>query len=218
MRVDEVLALAAAVRRETPREAPSRLHVLGVEALAARPVRTLSPAEVRAVALAEAATSEVVKVILVEEPLLAIDPRAAGRVAQVLRDRARDGCSVVVATGSVRDASDIADDLVALRVGAVVAQKTCAEALVSGTGEAHVRVVLQNPRDAGALIAALAKGGHVNAVERDEGLVALVGSDASALAQAAGEAAILAEVELAELRVDPPGTPYPVGPAARGTS
>jgi len=51
-------------------------------------------------------------------------------------------------------------------------------------------------------------------IERDEGSVRLRGRDATALAQAAGRAAVEAGVDIAELRIDPPAPPVPRAAAA----
>lgn len=80
MRVHEVMALAAVLRGEAAAPTVERLAALGLEALALRRVRSLTLEERRAVALAEALTSTVVRVLLLEEPLVAVDPRAAARV------------------------------------------------------------------------------------------------------------------------------------------
>jgi ABC-type multidrug transport system ATPase subunit len=214
MRVREVLALAAAVRREPARDEARRLATLGVEALVDRTVRSLSRSEARAVALVEAVTSANVRVLLLEDPLVAIDARAMGRVTEALRARARDGCVVVVTTGSMRDAGELADDLVTLRGSALAGRAASIDAIAaSGTsgpeaGGARLRVVL---RDAGAaaafvaaLAAALARDMDVESVERDEAAVRLRGPDAMALARAAGRAAVDAGVDVAELRLDVP--------------
>ncbi|HTB74855.1 MAG TPA: ATP-binding cassette domain-containing protein [Polyangiaceae bacterium] len=205
MRVREVLALAAAVRKEPPREVAERLAALGVETLADRKVASLSRPEARAVALAEAVTSSVVRVILVEEPLVTMDPRAAGRVSEALRGRGRDGCAVVVTTASLRDAGELADDWVGLRGGTFAGEAACVDTLVEASADgANLRVVLRHAGEVPALVAALAQESDVDAIERDEGSVRLRGRDATALARAAGRAAVEADVDIAELRIDGP--------------
>jgi ABC-type multidrug transport system ATPase subunit len=208
MRVREVMALAAAVRQEPARDEAKRLAILGIEALVDRKVHSLSRGEARAVALAEAVTSANVRVLLLDEPLVAIDARAVGRVTEALRARARDGCVVVVATGSMRDAGELADDLVMLRAGAIVGQGACADVLAASgahvAGGAHLRVILQDAGGAAALIAALADEIDVEGVDRDAASVRLRGRDATVLARAAGRAAVDAGVDVAELRVDVP--------------
>jgi ABC-2 type transport system ATP-binding protein len=205
MRVREALALAAALRKEPSREIAERLAALGVETLADRRVGSLSRPEARAVALAEAVTSSVVRVILVEEPLVAMDPRAGGRVPETLRRRGRDGCAVVVTTVSLRDAGELADDWVGLRGGTFAGEAACVDTLVELPADgANLRVVLRNPGEVTALVAALAQESDVDAIERDQGSVRLRGRDATALARAAGRAAVEADVDIAELRIDGP--------------
>jgi ABC-type multidrug transport system ATPase subunit len=154
-------------------------------------------------------------VLLVEEPLLAVDPRAAGLVARALQTRAAEGRAVVVATGSMPDACELADDAVTLRGGRVVARTACAEALFGpGADGAQLRVVLRDFAQAPALVAALAGEAEVEAVQRDQGAVQLRGRDATSLARAAGHAALEAGVDLVELRIEgaiPP--PAPAGEA-----
>jgi ABC-2 type transport system ATP-binding protein len=213
----EVLALAAAIRGEPTGDGAARLAALGVEDLLDREVRSLSRAEARAVALAEAVTSTRVRVLLVEEPLVAIDPRAASRAPEALRGRGRAGCAVVVTTGSMRDASELADDLLFLRAGAVAAQDAFANALVgTWTDGAHLRVIAPSAADAQAFVAKLSYGGDVEAFERDEGSVRMRGPDAAALARAAGQAAVEADVDIVELRFDPP--PLRAGRAPSGAN
>jgi ABC-type multidrug transport system ATPase subunit len=219
MRVHEALDLAAAVRKETRRDAADRLAVLGVETLADRTVRSLSRGEARAVALAEALTSTTVRVLLLEEPLVAMDPRAAGRVPEALRGRGRDGCAVVVTTVSMRDAAEVSDDWVALRAGALVGQAACIDTLVEAAPDgANLRVIPKHAGEVTALVAALAQESDVDAIERDGGSVRLRGRDATALARAAGHAAIEADVEIVELRFDPPTARSASALTAGGTS
>ena len=212
MRVREALALAAGIRREAARDVESRLRVLGVETLSDRRVASLSRAEARAIALAEAVTSPTVCVLLVEEPLLAMDPRAVGRVSEALRRRGRDGCTVIMTTASMRDAGELADDWVALRGGAIVKGGACVDVLAAAAPEgANLRVVLRDAGEVSALVAALARESDVAAIERDEGAVRLRGWDAAALARAAGRAAVEADVDIAELRIDLPPAPAVAG-------
>jgi ABC-2 type transport system ATP-binding protein len=220
MRVREALSIAASVRKEPPRDEGKRLATLGIEGLLERAVRTLSCGEARAVAMAEALTSSTVRVLLLEDPLVAIDPRAAGRVTEALRARARDGCAVVLTTGSMRDAGELADDLVTLRGGSIVGQGACVDVIAASgasgahvTGGARLRVILRDPASAAAFVAALAREVDVESIERDEGAVRLRGQDATTLARAAGRAAVEAGVDIAELRIDVP-TGVPVAPSA----
>jgi ABC-type multidrug transport system ATPase subunit len=207
LRVDEVLALAAAVRGEPARTATERLSVLGLEALAQRPVRSLSRGEARGVALAEAVTSSRVRVLVVEEPLSATDPRAASRISQVLRDKSRSGCVIVFSTASLRDAGEIADDYVLIRRGVLAGRTTSLHALAGfAPGGARLVVVARDVAGARAMVAALAedKDGDVAAVEQEASTVRVRGPDPIALARAAARAAVNADVDVLEMRIEPP--------------
>ncbi len=202
LRVDETLRLASVLRREEQQDPTARLRVLGVEALAPRLSRTLSLEEARAVALVEATTSTSVRVLLVEEPLVALDARATARLPEVLRARAQNGCAMIVATASVRDAAELADDYLMLRHGAIVGRASSPEGLV-GFSQAGIRlrIVVDSPR---ALLAALGREGAVEALARNETGLVVRGRDALDLARAAGRAIVASGVEVTEMRFEVP--------------
>jgi len=202
LRVGEVLAVAASLRGEPPIDPLGRLATLGLEALVARPARTLSPEETRAVALVEALTSTRVRVMLLEEPLAGLDSRVTTRLPDLLRARARGGCTVLVATASVRDASDLADDHVLLRGGMVAGRAGSLDELAGFSPEgARIRVVTT---DARALLAAVAREEAVEAVGRRDASVVVRGRDTVALAAAVGRAIVAGSVSVTELRVELP--------------
>jgi len=202
LRVGEALTVAARVRGEPARDPAERLAALGIEALAPRRVRGLSPEERRAVALAEAVTSTSVRVLLLHEPRVGIDPRAEPRVADALRARARDGATVLVATASVREAGELADDMLVLRAGAVVGHAASIEALAGGARDAaRLVVVCSDPR---ALLATLAREAEVEALARRDGSVVARGRDPVALAKAGARAILEAGVDVAEMRIEAP--------------
>jgi ABC-type multidrug transport system ATPase subunit len=208
MRVAEVLEIAAVIRGDPPQNAAERLGALGIQPLATRSVETLSREEARAVAIAEAVTSRGVRVLLIEEPLVSLDPRAASRLPEVLRARSLAGTAVVVATASVRDAQELADDCVVLRAGAVVGRAPSLDlfAGLSGTSGtpgdgARLRIWSSDPR---ALAAALAREERVEAVARRDASVTVRGRDPVELARAAGRAVVASGVALREIRVETP--------------
>jgi ABC-2 type transport system ATP-binding protein len=201
MTVREALELAAAIRGDgTPAPAAERLAVLGVESLASRSVLGLSLEEARAVALAEALTAPGVRVILVEEPRVAIDPRAAVLMPERMRARAAAGCAVVVATASMRDAATLGDDHLFLTAARPPAM-------------ARLRIVTRDPA---ALVAAIAREPAVEGVSRQDaprsgngapaagtlGVVVARGPDASALAHAVGRAVVASGADVVEMRQD----------------
>jgi ABC-2 type transport system ATP-binding protein len=201
--VDEVLDIAAEIRGDARQPAAERLAALGVESLARRPVRTLTRGESRAVALAEALTSSA-RVLLVEEPLVSLDPRAISRLPKALRSRANDGAAVVVSTASVRDAGEIGDHHLLLRGGVVVGEAASLAALAEFTPSGtRVRVTTNDPA---ALSAALAREAAVEAVARnlEHGSVVARGRGIAALADAVARAVVESGVEVSSMRFEPP--------------
>jgi len=215
LRVDEVCALAAALRGEPASPATARLAPLGLETLAARKARSLTPAETRAVVLALALSSQA-RVLLVEEPLAGLAPAAPARVAELLRARAAAGACVIVTTASVRDATRVADQLAVLTRGTFA---HLPPALAhTGPGGAKLRVVVRGSatRDAAPFVAELAAETAVASVETatfaaagalSAGAVSVVvtGSDLLTLARAVSAAAARAgaAVEAIESAVMP---------------
>lgn len=199
--VRETLAIAAAIRGDViaPDE---RLGALGIEATASRRVRSLAPEEKRAVAIAEALTSTVASVLLLDEPLVGVDPRAAARVPALIAARARDGACVVVATASPEDAAAIARSVHVFSRGALVRHDAAPHAVAALTGRpARLRAVAT---DAGALLAALATEPAAADLERHDGAIVVRGDDPAEIAAAIARAAVRAGVDLVELRLELP--------------
>jgi len=199
MRVDAVLRLAASIRGERLRDARGRLDSLGIGALATRAVRSLSREERRAVALAEAVTSEA-RLILVDEPLASIDPRAAAMACEALHARARAGACVVVATGSIRDARTLADDVLTFDRGVLVRRAPATDPLVlAGPRGASVRVVASDTK---RLAASLAGEEAVRDVSFEADVLVARGADAVAIAAALARAATRSRVTIESLVPD----------------
>jgi len=138
LRVAEVVELSAELRSEPTGKVGERLGLLGLAHLADRPVKSLSPGERRAVALAIALSSRA-PVLLLDEPLAALDPVAPSALVEAIRARAASA-AVVVTTASVRDATRIGDQLALLTQGAFThLPPSLAHA---GPGGARVRVVV----------------------------------------------------------------------------
>lgn len=202
--VDEALALASVVRGDSPRAAHERLSVLGLEALARRPVRSLSRGEARGVALTEGLTSSRVRVLVIEEPLSSSDARTASRIVTTLRDKGRSGCAIVVTTSSLRDAGELADDYVLMRAGALVGKATSAQTLASITPEgATLAVIARDATDARRLVATLASEAEIAGVELDANVVKVRAAEPVALARAVARAATGANINVIEIRREP---------------
>jgi len=199
LRVEESLAAAAEIRREPARDPAVRLEALGLGALARRTGRSLSRLEARAVALAEALTSSA-RILLLEEPLASIDPRALGTAAALLRARARDGACVVVATGSARDARSIGDQVFTFEQGAVVRRAPATDPLIlAGPRGAAVRLAASDPK---RMAAAVAQESDVRDVTMEGDVVVVRGKDAVTLAAAAARVALREGIALDAVHTD----------------
>jgi ABC-type multidrug transport system ATPase subunit len=191
--------MASEVRGEAAKDASSRLAVVGSAALATREVRSLTREERRAVALAEAVTCEA-QVILVDEPLMGMDTRAAAAAGEALRARAAEGACVVVATASMRDARSLADDVLTFDRGVLARRAPASDPLVlAGPRGATVRVVSS---DATRLAAALGEESGVRGVSVAADVVVARGADALAIAGAVARAASRADVTVESLVPD----------------
>lgn len=235
VRVEEICAIAADLRGEPRRPAAERLDVLGAGALAKRRASTLSVDERRTVAFAIALTSRA-DVLLVEEPLAAVDPVAPGLIIEALRARAANAC-VLVTTASPRDATRVGDRLGLLTAGAFMPIAPGHAHVGVGDDLASIRVLVapaHGKAGAASLVTALGEHEAVLRVESSSaptasgaGVVTAFGRDLALLASAVTRAIASArvDVELVEpstLPLDairaamaaraaspPPGTPPP---------
>jgi ABC-2 type transport system ATP-binding protein len=107
-------ACAALVAAGLPREAADRR------------VATYSKGMRQKTALA-VAVARGAKALVLDEPLSGLDPVAAIGTSETIRTRARAGAAVLMATHDLFRAHDIADRIVILREGRVVARTTPAE-------------------------------------------------------------------------------------------
>lgn len=238
LRVDEVCDVAGEVRGEPRRPANERLAVLGIGHLAGRRVRSLALEERRAVALAVALTSKA-EVLLVEEPLVAMEGVASSLVVDAIRARAGAAC-VVVTTASPRDATRLADRLAVLTSGIFdVLPPELAHMSLGVEGSASIRVVVSPPAGkagAAALVGVLSGADAVTRVETAAyagGAVAVVatGRDLALLSAAVTQAIATARVDvelvepstlsldairsaLAARAMSPPPGSLPPGPAS----
>jgi ABC-type multidrug transport system ATPase subunit len=214
LRVEELCALASEIRGEPKVTATSRLEPLGIAKLMGRRIRSLSPGEIRAVALAIALSSRA-PVVLIEEPLAGLDSAAPAKVVAAVRARATAGAAVIVTTASVRDATSLGDQLGILTKG-VFTQLPASHAHV-GTAGAKLRVVVaaNTATDVAPFVAALANEPAITSVDTAafaasrvlHAAVTIVvsGPDLLAIARAVGAAASStgAKVEAIESAVMP---------------
>jgi ABC-type multidrug transport system ATPase subunit len=173
LRVDQALDLASRFRGEPIVPAAARLAKLGVEALVRRRVSSLRLEERRAVAVAEALTSTKTQLLLIDEPFMSMDGRAAANLARLLRLRAASGTCVVIATASTRDPLLIADEAFAFDRGSLVWRGNPSDrvALARG-GSVSVRVTATDIR---ALASTLARDERASRVTLEPGALVAYG-------------------------------------------
>ncbi|GEM_PF-1503468 len=203
LRVEEICDVAADLRGEPRRPAVERLGVLGAAGLAKRRASTLSLEERRTVSLAIALTSRA-DVLLVEEPLAALDPVASGFVIDALRARAANAC-VLVTTASARDATRAGDRLGLLTSGMFMPLAPEHAHVGVGADLASIRVLVSSAHGkAGAASLVGALSGH-EAVLRVESSSAPTTSGASVVTAFGRDLALLANAvtrAIATARVD----------------
>jgi polar amino acid transport system ATP-binding protein len=72
------------------------------------------------------------KVTLLDEPTSALDPELVGEVLTVIRDLARGGMTMIMATHQMDFAQALAHEILFMQDGAIIEQGTPAELLAEG--------------------------------------------------------------------------------------
>ncbi|OZD04218.1 daunorubicin/doxorubicin resistance ABC transporter ATP-binding protein DrrA [Rhodococcus sp. 06-235-1A] len=106
--------------------ADEALERFGLTAAAERPVGTYSGGMRRRLDLAVSLMSDP-PVLFVDEPTTGLDPSARRDVWSAIRARADAGCTVLLTTQYLEEADELADSIVMLQAGRVVAQGTPTE-------------------------------------------------------------------------------------------
>ena len=212
LRVDAAIAMASELRG-APCDPRAALRALGAEGLAAALVSSLSRAQLRAVALAEALLSPAVRVVVIEEPFCEMEAFAQAALPALIRAAAKDRV-VVVSTASVREARELASSFVSIAAGRVVAAGPIHALAAPGSGEsAQIAAFADDPR---ALAAALATETDLVSLELQGAAVVVRARDAATAAGAVGRAVVRSGVAIFELcegaRVPSPPSPEAAAP------
>ncbi|MEQ4303906.1 ATP-binding cassette domain-containing protein [Plantactinospora sp. B6F1] len=183
----ETLMLAARTIGVSRRRVDECLDQVGLNAVAARRrVRAYSLGMRQRLGLAQALLGDP-RVLILDEPANGLDPEGIYWMRGLLRDFADRGGSVLLSSHLLREVDAVADRLVVIGAGRVVAQGSKDE-LLAGAG------ALVRARDPGALRGALDRAGLPVRSSTDGGL--LVGAEPGAVGQAAADSG----VALLELR------------------
>src|SRR5690349_11370171 len=106
-------------------------------------------------------------VLFLDEPTIGLDPRSRNQLWELLRELVRDGATLVLTTQYLEEADRLADEIVVLDHGRVVAAGRPAELKATVGGE-RIAVTLSTPRDIGPAAAALAPFAGGSAAEDAE--------------------------------------------------
>ena len=131
-RVGDLLRLAAALHAH-PHRPGELLDLLGIGGVARTPVRRLSGGQRQRVALAVALVGRP-EVAFLDEPTAGLDPQARVATWELVRRLRADGVAVVLTTHLLDEAERLADHVVLMNGGRVVAAGTPVE-LTSGGGD-----------------------------------------------------------------------------------
>ncbi|MDH6462792.1 ABC-2 type transport system ATP-binding protein [Micromonospora sp. A200] len=183
----EALALAARTMGVDRRQVAAKLDLVGLNAAAAkRRVGAYSLGMRQRLGLALALLGDP-RVLILDEPANGLDPEGIFWMRGLLRDFADRGGTVLLSSHLLREVEAVADLLVVIGAGRVVAQGG-KDDLLAGTG------TLVRARDPRALRLTLDRAGLPADADTDGGL--LVRAEAEAVGQAAADAGLV----LTELR------------------
>jgi ABC-2 type transport system ATP-binding protein len=155
MRVVEALRLFAAYY-EAPRDVEELLDLVGLRSVARTPWRRLSGGEQQRLSLALALVGRP-SVAFLDEPTAGVDPHGRVAIREVVRSLRDDGVCVLLTTHELEEAERVADRVVIVDRGRVVASGTPAE-LMASAGASAVRFGAPPGLDVGALGAELGVG------------------------------------------------------------
>jgi ABC-2 type transport system ATP-binding protein len=194
LRVDEYLRVASRVRGEAAASPEERLATLGVAPLARRRIADLSLEESRAVALAEALTSQA-WLLLLSEPLVELDPRAVSRVPDALKARVEAGTTVVIATASRTDSRALAREQLVFSEGKLLRRVTEGDGWAPPMGPRGARLFIRS-EGARFLLAELSPDPIFDEVHGEGAALVVTGKDPVAMAARVAAASRRANVEI----------------------
>jgi ABC-2 type transport system permease protein len=168
----EALRLYARYYAE-PADVAELLRVVDLEGVARTPWRRLSGGEQQRLSLALALVGRP-RVALLDEPTAGVDPRGRRAVREVIGRLRDDGVGVVVTTHELAEAERVADRLVIVDRGRVVAEGTPGQLASQAGGSHQVRFAAAPGIDIGGLAAAV--GAPVREDPAGEYLVAAPGT------------------------------------------
>ena len=146
----QVLALFARYY-DDPEDPEELLHLVGLSGVRRTPWRRLSGGEQQRLSLALALVGRP-RVLFLDEPTAGVDPEGRIVVRDIIADRRDRGVCVVLTTHELAEAERLADQVVIIDHGRMLAEGTPAD-LATGTADGAIRFTTVPGIDTGALAA-----------------------------------------------------------------
>jgi ABC-2 type transport system ATP-binding protein len=159
VRADEMLSLVAACAAE-PLDARWLLEILGLAQVRRTPFKRLSGGQQQRLSLACALVGRP-ELVFLDEPTAGMDPQARRLVWDLLGALRSDGVSVLLTTHLMEEAEALADDVVIVDDGRVIAEGTPSALTAEDGDAAQLRFKARGGLDTELLSAALPEGYHV---------------------------------------------------------
>jgi ABC-2 type transport system ATP-binding protein len=148
LRCGEMLRLVASYATD-PLDPMELLERLGLSSVQKTPYRRLSGGQQQRLSLAMALVGRP-EMVFLDEPTTGLDPQARHETWRIVEALRRDGVSIVLTTHDMEEAERLADDVVVVDHGTVIAAGTCDE-LIRGEAEHEVRFQAEPGLDVAAL-------------------------------------------------------------------
>ena len=178
MNAREVLSLFAAYYGERRAPTDELIDQVGLSSVAKTPWRRLSGGEQQRLSLALALVGRP-EVLFLDEPSAGMDPVGRNTLWELVRGLRADGVSILLTTHYLEEASHLADHVVIIDRGRVVAGGTPAELMTAGAGD-DIRFAAPPGLDTAALGARL--GGTAREVGAGEYVVEVAPTPANVAA------------------------------------
>lgn len=156
VRAEEMLRLVAACAAN-PLDPVWLLDVLGLESARRTPFKRLSGGQQQRLSLACALVGRP-ELVFLDEPTAGMDPQARRLVWDLLGALRSDGVSVLLTTHLMEEAEALADDVVIVDGGRVIAQGSPSSLTAENSDVAQLRFKAQSKLDTDLLAAALPEG------------------------------------------------------------
>jgi len=143
---------------EARRRADELLGQFGLEDAADRVAKTYSGGMRRRLDLAGALVGRP-QLLFLDEPTTGLDPRGRLGMWDVIRNEVREGTTLLLTTQYLDEADELADDIVVVDHGRIIARGT-SDQLKAQVGGERIEVVVRNPDDLRRAVATLAPDGE----------------------------------------------------------